>query len=68
MDNNRLGGKSVILRLEMNTNEVHFGQVASAIFEAGGDIVAIDVIQTSQNSTVRDITITATDTIDLALG
>lgn len=63
--NNRLGGKSVILRLEMNTNEVHFGQVASSIFEAGGDIVAIDVIQTSQNSTVRDITITVTDTVDI---
>lgn len=67
MDNNRLGGKSVILRLEMNTNEVHFGQVASSIFEAGGDIVAIDVIQTSQNMTVRDITITVTDTVDISI-
>lgn len=67
MDNNRLGGKSVILRLEMNTNEVHFGQVASSIFEAGGDIVAIDVIQTSQNITVRDITITVTDTVDIGI-
>lgn len=67
MDNNRLGGKSVILRLEMNTNEVHFGQVASSIFEAGGDIVAIDVIQTSQNSTVRDITITVTDTVHISM-
>ncbi|MDQ0063321.1 NAD-dependent malic enzyme [Paenibacillus harenae] len=67
MDNNKLGGKSVILRLEMNTNEVHFGQVASSIFEAGGDIVAIDVIQTSQNSTVRDITITVTDTVDIGI-
>lgn len=67
MDNNRLGGKSVILRLEMNTNEVHFGQVASSIFEAGGDIVAIDVIQTSQNVTVRDITITVTDTVDIGI-
>ncbi|MDQ0114890.1 NAD-dependent malic enzyme [Paenibacillus harenae] len=67
MNNNKLGGKSVILRLEMNTNEVHFGQVASSIFEAGGDIVAIDVIQTSQNSTVRDITITVTDTVDIGI-
>lgn len=65
--NNRLGGKSVILRLEMNTQEVHFGQVASSIFEAGGDIVAIDVIQTSQNLTVRDITITVTDTVDISI-
>jgi malate dehydrogenase (oxaloacetate-decarboxylating) len=65
MDNNLLGGKSIILRLEMNTQEIKFGQVASAIFEAGGDIVAIDVIQTSQHTTVRDITITVVDTIDI---
>ena len=67
MDNNKLGGKSIILRLEMNTHEVHFGQVASSIFEAGGDIVAIDVIQTSQNISVRDITITVTDTVDIGI-
>ncbi len=67
MDNNKLGGKSIILRLEMNTHEVHFGQVASSIFEAGGDIVAIDVIQTSQNMSVRDITITVTDTVDIGI-
>ncbi|MGO4698439.1 NAD-dependent malic enzyme [Paenibacillus sp. 2TAB26] len=67
MDNNKLGGKSVILRLEMNTKEVHFGQVASSIFEAGGDIVAIDVIQTSQHMTIRDITITVTDTVDISI-
>ncbi|WP_054025147.1 NAD-dependent malic enzyme [Bacillus sp. FJAT-28004] len=65
MDNNKLGGKSVILRLEMDTKEVHFGQVASSIFEAGGDIVAIDVIQTGQHMTIRDITITVTDTVDI---
>jgi malate dehydrogenase (oxaloacetate-decarboxylating) len=65
MDQNRHGGKSIIVRLEMNTNEVHFGQVASSIFEAGGDIVAIDVIQTSQTVSVRDITIAVTDTIDI---
>ncbi|WP_424767704.1 NAD-dependent malic enzyme [Paenibacillus sp. sgz302251] len=67
MDNNRLGGKSIILRLEINTQEVHFGKVASSIFEAGGDIVAIDVIQTSQNMSVRDITITVTDTVDIGI-
>jgi malate dehydrogenase (oxaloacetate-decarboxylating) len=49
----------------MNTSEVHFGQVASSIFEAGGDIVAIDVIQTSQTVSVRDITIAVTDTVDI---
>ncbi|OBZ10234.1 NAD-dependent malic enzyme [Bacillus sp. FJAT-26390] len=65
MDHNRHGGKSIIVRLEMNTSEVHFGQVASSIFEAGGDIVAIDVIQTSQTVSVRDITIAVTDTVDI---
>jgi malate dehydrogenase (oxaloacetate-decarboxylating) len=66
MDNNALGGKSIILRLEMDTNEIKFGQVTAAIFESGGDIVAIDVIQTNRNITVRDLTITVVDTIDIA--
>lgn len=66
MENNVLGGKSIILRLEMNTNEIKFGQVAAAIFEAGGDIVAMDVIQTSRNITVRDITVTVIDTFDIS--
>ncbi|MCD9022073.1 NAD-dependent malic enzyme [Cohnella silvisoli] len=65
MDNNMLGGKSIILRLEINIHEIKFGKVAAAIFEAGGDIVAMDVIQTSQNMTVRDITITVADAIDI---
>lgn len=65
MNTSRLGGKSVIARIEMNTDEASFGQVASAIFEAGGDIVAIDVIQTSRHSTVRDVTITVIDTVDI---
>ncbi|WP_106769002.1 NAD-dependent malic enzyme [Paenibacillus faecalis] len=63
MDNTGLGGKSIILRIEMNTQEIKFGQVASAIFEAGGDMVAIDVIQASGHHTVRDITITVTDSV-----
>ncbi|MDQ6418873.1 NAD-dependent malic enzyme [Paenibacillus sp. LHD-117] len=67
MNPNKLGGKSVIARIEMNTDEVGFGAVASAIFEAGGDIVAIDVIQTSKHQTVRDITITVADTVDIAI-
>ncbi|MBH5319673.1 NAD-dependent malic enzyme [Paenibacillus sp. GSMTC-2017] len=65
MNSNKLGGKSIIARIEMNTNEANFGQVAAAIFEAGGDIVAIDVIQTSKHSTIRDVTITVVDTVDI---
>ena len=58
MKANPVGGKSIIARIEMNTNEANFGQVASAIVEAGGDIVAIDVIQTGKQVTLRDVTIT----------
>ncbi|WP_127584762.1 NAD-dependent malic enzyme [Paenibacillus koleovorans] len=65
MDNNMLGGKSIILRLEFDTNAIKFGRVASVIFEAGGDIVAMDVIQTSRNLNVRDITIQLSDSGDI---
>ncbi|WP_098741313.1 NAD-dependent malic enzyme [Paenibacillus sp. EZ-K15] len=65
MNTSKLGGKSVIARIEMNTEEASFGQVTAAIFEAGGDIVAIDVIQTSRHTTIRDVTITVIDTIDI---
>ncbi|MEK3883198.1 NAD-dependent malic enzyme [Paenibacillus sp. PL2-23] len=61
MKTNTLGGKSIIARIEMNTNEANFGQVASAIVEGGGDIVAIDVIQTGKQITVRDVTITVVE-------
>ncbi|MFM9278633.1 NAD-dependent malic enzyme [Paenibacillus jiagnxiensis] len=67
MGNTRLGGKSIILRLEIQTDTINFGQVASVIFAAGGDIVAIDVISTSRNMTVRDITITVTDSVDISI-
>ncbi|MFB5761409.1 NAD-dependent malic enzyme [Paenibacillus medicaginis] len=67
MGNTRLGGKSVILRLEIQTDTINFGQVASVIFAAGGDIVAIDVISTSRDMTVRDITITVTDSVDISI-
>lgn len=53
------GGKSNIIRLEMQTDHNHFGQVAGVIAEGGGDIVAIDVIQTSRHVTVRDLTVVA---------
>jgi malate dehydrogenase (oxaloacetate-decarboxylating) len=61
-DTNRtMSGKSMILRLEMDTRQLKFGQIALIINEAGGDIVAIDVIRTNQDVTVRDITVTVTD-------
>lgn len=53
------GGKSSIIRLEMRTDYNHFGQVASIVAEGGGDIVAIDVIHTGRDTTVRDLTVVA---------
>jgi malate dehydrogenase (oxaloacetate-decarboxylating) len=59
--NRTMNGKSMILRLEMDTRQLKFGQIALRINEAGGDIVAIDVIRTNKEVTVRDITVTVTD-------
>jgi malate dehydrogenase (oxaloacetate-decarboxylating) len=46
---------SLVARVEMN--RVLFGEVASVIGKAGGDIISIDVIRSSTDSSVRDITI-----------
>lgn len=59
------GGKSIILRLEIQTEKVNFGQVASAIANAGGDLVAIDVIQTSKTFTVRDLRVLINDSAQM---
>jgi len=53
------GGKSSIIRLEMQRDHSNFGQVANVVVESGGDIVAIDVIQTTRDLTIRDLTIVA---------
>jgi malate dehydrogenase (oxaloacetate-decarboxylating) len=46
----------------MHKERVTFGQIATAIGDAGGDIVAIDVNRASKTTTVRDITVNVTDT------
>ncbi|WP_166243711.1 NAD-dependent malic enzyme [Paenibacillus turpanensis] len=61
MANPAIGGKSVIMRLELQTALVSFGTVAAVIAEAGGDTIAIDVIHTDRTSTTRDITVTVSD-------
>ncbi|MDQ0874900.1 malate dehydrogenase (oxaloacetate-decarboxylating) [Paenibacillus sp. V4I3] len=60
-----IGGKSIILRVELQTEAVHFGQLITVITENGGDVIAIDVIQTGPNWTVRDITVTASEQVQL---
>ncbi|MCU6709183.1 NAD-dependent malic enzyme [Paenibacillus sp. J5C_2022] len=53
-------GKTIILRLEIDTQLAQFGRAATAIEEAKGDIVAIDVIQTDRNKSIRDLTVKIT--------
>jgi malate dehydrogenase (oxaloacetate-decarboxylating) len=52
---------SMIVRLELTHSKINFGDVASVISKAGGDITSIDVIRTGQESSVRDITVQVKD-------
>ncbi|TYP70263.1 NAD-dependent malic enzyme [Paenibacillus methanolicus] len=57
MNNRSLDGKTIILRLELDTATAQFGKAATAIEKAGGDIIAIDVISTGRGLSVRDLTV-----------
>jgi len=52
---------SIIVRVELNHSRIHFGDVAAAIGQAGGDITSIDVIRPGQDVSVRDITVHVTE-------
>lgn len=52
---------TMIIRLEIRKSITSFGEVASRIADAGGDIVAIDVIRAGKDLTTRDITVTVQD-------
>ncbi len=56
---------SVILRVELTSDS--FGRLASAITDAGGDIVAVDVIRAGKHGSVRDITVNITDPVHNSL-
>ncbi|MFB5189456.1 NAD-dependent malic enzyme [Alicyclobacillus fastidiosus] len=47
---------SIIIRLQL-AEEASYSDVATAIGEADGDIIAVDVIHVSKNSVIRDITV-----------
>ncbi len=49
--------KTVILRLEIDTQSAQFGRAATAIEQADGDIIAIDVIHTDKSRSIRDLTV-----------
>ncbi len=52
---------TMIIRLEIRKSVASFGDVASALAAAGGDIVAIDVIRAGKELTIRDITVNVQD-------
>ncbi|UUZ90931.1 NAD-dependent malic enzyme [Paenibacillus sp. P25] len=52
---------SIILRVELDHEQVTFGDVAAVISQAGGDITSIDVIRPGKDSSVRDITVDVTE-------
>jgi len=48
---------SIICRVEIDKAKITFAEIATAISGAGGDVIAVDVIQAGKNKTVRDITV-----------
>jgi malate dehydrogenase (oxaloacetate-decarboxylating) len=48
---------SIIMRIELDKAIGSFAQVAGVIAQAGGDIIAVDVIRAGKQSTIRDITV-----------
>lgn len=61
MQSQMTDGKTIILRLEIDTDKAQFGKAATAIEQVKGDIVAIDVIHTDKNTSVRDLTVKITE-------
>ncbi len=55
-------GTSVVIRLELDKELGSFGQIATAIGESGGDIVAVDMTRPGKKTTVQDVTVNVADT------
>src|SRR5262247_1259843 len=54
---------SFIVRLQISSRPGMLGRVASAIGDAGGDIGAVDLVETTRDRTERDITVKARDSV-----
>ncbi|QGG58352.1 NAD-dependent malic enzyme [Paenibacillus sp. B01] len=52
---------TIIIRLEIRKSAISFGEVAVTIGACGGDIVATDVIRSSPETAIRDITVHVPD-------
>jgi malate dehydrogenase (oxaloacetate-decarboxylating) len=63
--NLELGGKSIILRLEINTEQTSFGKVTNVISSTGGDIIGIDTVHIGHHTSTRDITVNLIDANDV---
>ncbi len=50
-------GISLVFRLELDTPVATFAKVASLVGETGGDIIGVDVIRSTKDTMVRDVTI-----------
>lgn len=61
MQSHMTDGKTIIMRLEIDTELAQFGKAATAIEAAKGDIVAIDVIHTDKSKSIRDLTVKITE-------
>jgi len=48
---------SIICRVEIDKTKITFAEIATAISGAGGDVIAVDVIQAGKIKTIRDITV-----------
>lgn len=57
----KLGGKSVIYRLEMSQDRIQFGELVSKIAQAGGNVVGMDMAGSSAGHIIRDLTINTED-------
>lgn len=51
----------IILRIQLEKELASFGNIATFIGDADGDIIGIDVISSSKSNTVRDITVNVRD-------
>lgn len=60
-DRQGLGGKNVILRLEMKQDRILFSELVSRIVMAGGNIVGMDIVSSSSTHIVRDFTVNLED-------
>ena len=54
---------SLTVRLEIHSRPGMLGRVTSAIGEAGGDIGAVDLVETDRERVIRDISIKARDSV-----